>query len=59
MNEHASVRAARCYGFGERKDNCPNKPGGKWSPYFCPACDEERMAHLNKQFAKIEERFRA
>jgi hypothetical protein len=28
--------------------------GGKWSPYFCPECDEKRMAHLNKQFGEIE-----
>lgn len=25
-----------CYGFGERQDNCPNEPGGKW----CADCEE-------------------
>ena len=57
MSKRSSTARKFCYGFGERKDNCPNEPGGKWSPYFCPDCDEKRMAHLSAQFKKIEAGF--
>lgn len=52
-----SDRVALCYGFGEREDNCPNAPGGAWSPYFCPDCDEKRVAHISKRFEEISARF--
>jgi hypothetical protein len=54
---HRAKKATYCYGFGERQDNCPNVPGGKWSPYFCPECDEARMAHLGAQFKKLAANF--
>ena len=52
-----STAQKRCYGFGERTNNCTNTPGGKWSPHFCPECDEARMSHLSSQFKKIEAGF--
>lgn len=57
MSDVRDLKPRRCYGFGERQDNCPNPPGGKWSPYFCPECDQARVAHLDTQFKKIKVRF--
>jgi hypothetical protein len=41
-----------CYGF-PTGFHCTKPPGGKWSPYWCPECDEKRMAHLDRQMKKL------
>lgn len=32
---------------------CPTPGGGRWSPYFCPACDTERVAHISRNLDAI------
>jgi hypothetical protein len=46
-----------CAGFGERQDTCDNIAGGRWSPYFCPSCDEARVAHISSRMEKISAGF--
>lgn len=52
-----TARARTCVGFGDLTGKCSNVAGGRWSPYFCPSCDEARMAHLDAQLKKVADSF--
>lgn len=49
------LRGKRCLGFGEFDRKCEYKAGP--NPYWCPRCDKLRIAHIDKRFAEISERF--
>jgi len=44
---------SKCIGFGEREDKCKNVAGTPWTPLWCIECDEQRRAHITKQFETI------
>lgn len=46
------VPERRCIGYGEFTGNCHNQAGSRWSPYWCPRCNELR---LNKISASLED----
>ncbi len=57
--------ALTCFGWKERRGTCERKPNpllpspaeGR-SEHWCPECQRARIAHLNEQFAKIEQMMR-
>lgn len=41
----------------EASHNLNHRDGG-WSPFWCPECDEERVARIDKGFAEIGDQFK-
>lgn len=52
----ALVSTHKCIGFGPHDGRCTNPSGP--NPIWCVRCDKLRMAHLDKQFAKISAAFK-
>ncbi len=48
----------RCIGFGDKSGKCENPPGTKWSPYWCEECNKERLGHISKRMANLQEQFK-
>lgn len=53
------MSAPLCIGFGKRENRCLNDAGSSHSQLWCQECDDERMAHLSRQFEEIDAGFRA
>lgn len=39
-------------------DNLKVAGRGRWSPYFCETCDDNRMARLSEQFKALSAMFK-
>lgn len=39
----------RCLGYGEFAGVCTNDAGTRWTPYWCPRCDELRRVAITAQ----------
>lgn len=48
------MRERKCFGYPDGKV-CPNKPGTPWSPYWCPSCNELRLAGITASLNKIRD----
>jgi len=50
-------KAKKCVECGQpAQTEKDHRPGG-WSPYFCRACDEARIARIDAGFARISKAF--
>lgn len=44
----------QCAG-AEHGDNCQNKAGTAWSPYFCQSCNAKRIRRITKSLKEMVE----
>lgn len=56
-----SGKGGACYcdgryeGCDHGRRRCAVPGGGRWSPYFCPACDVRRVAHISAGLWRIKD----
>ena len=41
----------KCY-----EPDCENEAGGRWSPYWCPECDHQRVERISANLKRLVDR---